>query len=116
MALLETTPPPSQANTPWRGDKSFLLVVVGLIVSVLNGRLNLGLDAGEIAAMLTAIVAFVAGNKWKSGSITVAEIKARNELEVAAITPTTPEAAAKQLGTLGHSAVPPPPKVPPVTR
>lgn len=101
MASPEPAAPVTQANTPWWGDKSFLLVAVGLVVSVLNGKFDLGLNASEIAAMLAAVVAFVVGNKWKSGAITVAEIRAQNALAVAAETKNaTPESAARALGGL----------------
>lgn len=91
----------TQANTPWWGDKGFLLVVVGLVVSVLNGKFDLGLNAAEIAAMLASIIAFVVGNKWKSGAIAVAEIRARNESAIAAEARSpTPESAARALGGL----------------
>jgi len=107
----------SSANTPFWADKSFILVVVGLVVSLLNGKLGLNLDAGEIAAMMAAIVAFVVGNKWKSGAITVAEVKAANALEVAKLEATTPELAAKQLSTIGATtSATKPPLVPPVVK
>lgn len=108
--------PSTVANTPWWADKSFLLVVVGVIVSLLNRRFSLGLDAGEIAAMLATVIAFVVGNKWKSGAITVAEIKATNALDIAAeVKNATPEQAARLLGTLTASAAPTKPN-PPGTR
>jgi hypothetical protein len=82
----------TKANTPFYADKSFLLVVLTPILLFAGKKLGISLNVEEIAGLIAAVVAFVAGNKWKSAAVTIAEIKA--ESAQAASAEPAPSAAA----------------------
>jgi hypothetical protein len=114
MATVDTTIPvsvdvtapvdqTSSASTPWYLDKALYVLVLGALVPVLNAKLGLNLSPEVVAGFLVAVVAYIAGHKWKSGTIRAAEISHQTQVAVATIqatTPKTPSGAADALGKL----------------
>jgi hypothetical protein len=93
----------STAVTPWYLDKALYALVLGALVPVLNAKLGLHLDPVTVAGFLIAVVAYIAGHKWKSGTIRAAEIDHQTQVAVATLkasTPQTPAGAADALGKL----------------
>ena len=88
----------SQANTPFYSDKSFWMVILGIILPIISKKIGIQLSVEEIAGLVTTIIAFVAGNKWKSAAITVAEIRAKASANVmSTIATTEPKTPAENL-------------------
>ena len=70
----------SKANTNFLIDKSFWAAIIGVLVVFLNKKLGLNLDTTELVGILSTLAVYIAGNKWKSGTITVNEIQAQSDL------------------------------------
>lgn len=61
------------ASTPFYADKSFWLVVIGMLAPVIAKRIGLQLDVDALAAQAASIVAFVVMSKWKQATLMKAE-------------------------------------------
>lgn len=53
---------------PWL-DKSLWLVLITPFFLFMNANLGIRLDATELAGLVLPIVAYIAGNKWKTGTL-----------------------------------------------
>ena len=63
----------TSAHTPFYADKSFWLVVLGIVLPPLGKKFGIAFDAVEMAGMVTLIVGFVTGSKWKQATVIKAE-------------------------------------------
>lgn len=93
-------PPKSQSDTPFYLDKSLYVTVLGFLLPFLGKWVGVELDPVKTAGILLLAVGFVVSHKIKSGSVLVAEIKAKALATVTASAPTTPEGAAAAINSL----------------
>lgn len=93
----------SQSNTPWYLDKAFYLTILGFLLPIINSKFNLGLSATEVVAVMLPIVAFIAGHKWKSGSVLTAEIQAKSAAQFQLPPGVTPQQVAAALAQFGST-------------
>ncbi len=66
-------------DSPWYEDKSFKLVlgfIVAMVANMVGRKFGTSLNVEEIVSMAVAVTGFVAGNKWKSGTLAKAQIQA----------------------------------------
>lgn len=69
----------SQSISPYMKDKGIHAVVLFLVTLACNAmgrKFGVSLNAEEIASLAVVVIGFVAGHKWKSGTIAAAEVKA----------------------------------------
>lgn len=98
-------PAPSEADSPFYKDKALFVAAAAFLLPILNAKFGLGLETTDLVAAIGPLAAFILGNKWKSGAIKVAEIKARNVVTLPAdLTPSQAAALMAQLGALGVTA------------
>ena len=89
----------SRANTPFWADKSFWLVILSPLLLLAGKKIGVSFDAAEIAGWVAMNIAFVAGNKWKSGKVLAEEIKAESARAAASVpVQASPSAALSEAG------------------
>lgn len=66
----EVTPEVPPINTPFFADKSLWVVVLSFILPFIGKKLGVEFNIAEIAGFVATCIAFVAGNKWKTGMLT----------------------------------------------
>jgi len=71
----QPTPIPADApevpviSTPFYADKSFWLVVLGILSPLISAKLGVSLNVEAIASMFAGIIAFVTMSKWKQATM-----------------------------------------------
>lgn len=54
--------------TPWYLDKSYWLVILGIVAPIIAAKLGVRLNAEQIAADGVGVATFIVAHKWKSGT------------------------------------------------
>lgn len=90
----------STAVTPFYLDKALYVLVLGALLPILNAKFGWNLNTEQVAAVLLAVVAYVAGHKWKAGTVRAAEIHQATQVQVAQIAASTPKTPAGVAGNI----------------
>jgi len=61
-------------------EKAFWVALIGVLVPILNHFFGLGLEVGEIVAIVLPIIALILGVSWKDAEVEKAEINMETEL------------------------------------
>lgn len=67
---------PQPDVTPFYLDKALWLMLLGPLIAILNAKLNLGLSAEQVVAVILPIVAYVVMHKVKTMQLQKARIEA----------------------------------------
>ena len=82
----------TKANTPFYLDKSLWIAVITPIAAIVGSKLGLDLKVEELVGIILPLVTYIVMTKFKSASITVAEVKATAAVNAAAVPAGSPAA------------------------